>query len=143
LEAVNKRRKVLGLPEITELTADTKLKAGLSTAAKMSDFNKQSALRDIKALSDATKGFPDLAKTEAAAILSAFAKLEADPALLGALQRRPFIEKGIDLVDGPECPLCDYRWEDEQHLRDHLKGKLAKSEEAKKLQRQPKKRTAA
>ena len=30
LEAVNKRRKVLGLPEIGELTADTKLDAGLS-----------------------------------------------------------------------------------------------------------------
>jgi len=54
--------------------------------------------------------------------------------LLAALQRRSFIEKGLDLVDGSECPLCDHRWEDEQHLRDHLKAKLAKSEEARKLQ---------
>ena len=61
-------------------------------------------------------------------------QLEADPALLAALQRRSFIEKGLDLVDGPECPLCDHPWEDEQHLRDHLKAKLAKSEEARKLQ---------
>ena len=30
LEAVNKRRKLLGLPEIAELTADTKLDGGLS-----------------------------------------------------------------------------------------------------------------
>ena len=58
----------------------------------------------------------------------------ADPALLAALQRRSFIEKGLELVDGPECPLCDTPWEDEQHLRDHLKAKLAKSEEARKLQ---------
>jgi hypothetical protein len=50
------------------------------------------------------------------------------------LQRRSFIEKGIELVDGPECPLCDTPWEDEQHLRDHLKAKLAKSEEARKIQ---------
>ena len=56
------------------------------------------------------------------------------PALLAALQRRSFIEKGLDLVDGPECPLCDTPWEDEQHLRDHLQAKLAKSEEARKLQ---------
>jgi len=34
LEAVNKRRKVLGLPEIAELTADTKFDAGLSATAK-------------------------------------------------------------------------------------------------------------
>ena len=78
--------------------------------------------------------FPDLAKKEAAAIFADLAKLEADPALLAALQRRAFIEKGLDLVDGPECPLCDTPWKDEQHLRDHLKAKLAKSEEARKLQ---------
>ena len=90
--------------------------------------------RDITALSDAAKGFPDLAKNEAATILADLAKLEADSALLAALQRRSFVEKGLDLVDGPECPLCDTPWEDEQHLRDHLKAKLAKSEEARKLQ---------
>lgn len=62
LEAVNSRRKILGLPEIAELTADTKLDAGLSAADKAAEFNKQSALRDLTALSDAAKGFPDLAK---------------------------------------------------------------------------------
>jgi hypothetical protein len=134
LEAVNKRRKMLVLPEIAQLTADTKLDAGLAAAAKMPDFNKQSALRDLKALSDAANKFPDLAKTEAAAILSDLAKLGADPALLAALQRRSFIEKGLDLMDGPECPLCDHSWGDAQHLRKHLKVKLMKSEEARKLQ---------
>lgn len=134
LAAVNKRRKVLGLPEITTLTADTKLDAGLSDTLKPTDFNKESALRDLKALIEAAKGFPDLAKTEAAAIVADLASLEADPALLAALQRRAFIEKGLDLVDGPECPLCDTPWSDEQHLRDHLKAKLAKSEKARKLQ---------
>jgi recombinational DNA repair ATPase RecF len=134
LEAANKRRKLLGLPEIAELTADTKLDTELSTGNKASEFNKKSALADLKALSDAAKGFPDFAKTEAAAILAHLAKLESDPALLAALQRRSFVEKGLELVDGPECPLCDRPWEDEQHLRDHLKAKLAKSEEARKLQ---------
>ena len=134
LEAVNKRRKVLGLPEIAELTADTKLDAGLSTAAKTTDFNKQSSLRDLKALSEASKGFQDVAKTEAAAIVVDLAKLEGDPGLLAALQRRAFIEKGLDLVEGPECPLCDQPWKNEQHLRDHLKAKLVKSEKARKLQ---------
>jgi DNA repair exonuclease SbcCD ATPase subunit len=134
LGAVNKRRKILGLSEIEQLTADTKLDAELSTAAKLPEFNKQSVLRDIKALSDAASGFPELGKAEAAAIVADLTKLEADAALLAGLQRRSFIEKGLDLVDGPECPLCDHPWENEQHLRDHLKAKLEKSEEARKLQ---------
>ena len=133
LESVNVRRKVLNLSAITALTADTKLDAGLSDTAKTAEFNRESALRDLKALSEAAKGFPALAKAEAAAIVADLGKLKSDPALLAALQRRSFIEKGLDLVDGPECPLCDSLWEDEQHLRDHLKAKLAKSEEARKL----------
>lgn len=134
LEAVNKRRKILGLPEIAELATETKLDAGLSAAEKVTTFNKQSALQDLTTLSDAAKGFSDLAKKEVSAILADLAKLETDPALLAALQRRSFIEKGLELVDSPECPLCDTPWEDEQHLRDHLKAKLAKSEEARKIQ---------
>ena len=134
LETVNKRRKVLGLPEIAGLTADTKLDAELSATGKVSEFNKKSALGDINALSEAAKGFPDLAKKEAAAVVADLVKLEADPALLAALQKRSFIEKGLDLVDGPDCPLCDNPWDDEQHLRDHLKEKLDKSEKARKIQ---------
>jgi AAA domain len=134
LDAVNQRRKVLGLPEIASLTADTKLDAGLSSTAGVPALNKQSALRDLKAVSEAENGFPDLAKTEAAAIVADRSKLEADPALLASLQRRTFIEKGLDLVDGPECPLCDMPWDDEQHLRDHLTAKLAKSAQAQKVQ---------
>ena len=134
LEAVNKRRALLGLPLIADLTADTKLDAGLSVATKPSDFNRESALRDLKALADAAKGFSDLGRTEAAAITGRLEKLEVDPALLAALQRRSFIEKGLDLLEGSKCPLCDTQWKDEQHLREHLKAKLAKSEEARKLQ---------
>lgn len=134
LEAVNKRRTVLDLSAIAELTADTKLDTGLLSTVKAFDFNKESALRDLKALAGAREGFPDFARTEATAVIADLARLEADPALLRALQRRSFIEKGLDFVDGPECPLCDTPWQNEQHLRDHLKMKLAKSEEAKQLQ---------
>jgi hypothetical protein len=134
LEAVNQRRKLLGLTEITELTAEMKLDAGLSSTAKTSTFNKQSTLRDLKALSDAAEKFYEVGKPAAAAIVVDVERLEADPGLLAALQRRSFIEKGLELVDGPECPLCDTPWDNEQHLRDHLRSKLEKSEEARKLQ---------
>jgi recombinational DNA repair ATPase RecF len=134
LEVVNKRRKLLGLSAMAELTADTKLDAGLSASASLPDFNKESALRDLNALSEAANGFPDLAKADADAILADIAKLESQPALLAALQRRAFIENGLDLMDGPACPLCDTQWADEQHLREHLKAKLAKSVEAQTIQ---------
>jgi len=134
LEAVNKRRNVVGSQEIAELTADTKLDAGISANDKTSDFNKKSALGDLNALAEAAKKFPGLAKKQVAEILAELAKLEADLALLTALQKRTLIEKGLDLIDGPECPLCDTPWDDEQHLRSHLKAKLAKSEAARKLQ---------
>ena len=134
LAAVNQRRKLLGLPEIAELTADTKVDVGLSAAASGPSFNKQSALRDLSSLSEAAKGFPELAKADADGIVSDLTTLEKDPGLLAALQRRAFIEKGLDLVDGPECPLCDRPWDDEQHLREHLKAKLAKSDEAQEIQ---------
>ena len=134
LAAVNQRRKLLGLPEIAELTADTKVDVGLSAAASGPSFNKQSALRDLSSLSEAAKSFPELAKADADGIVSDLTTLEKDPGLLASLQRRAFIEKGLDLVDGPECPLCDKPWDDEQHLREHLRAKLAKSDEARKIQ---------
>lgn len=133
LEAINKRRKVLDLAELTELTAETSLDAGLAEKAKVSAFNKESALRDLKAMADATVKLPELGKDEAATIVAEFEKLETDPALFQALQRRSFIEKGLELVDGPSCPLCDTEWEDETHLREHLQEKLAKSEAAEKI----------
>ena len=134
LAAVNKRREILDLPAIATLKSDTELDSGITDSTSTPEFNKESALRDLKALSEAEAGLPDLGKAEAAAIVDDLVKLELDPALLGALQRRALVERGLDLVDGPECPLCDTTWEDEQQLREHLKAKLAKSEQARELQ---------
>ncbi len=134
LQVVNERRSKLALPTITELTKDTKLDTGLSEASKADVFNKQSALNDLKALADAESEFHSLGQDEANSISAGLKRLEDDPALLAALQQRAFVEKGLDLVEGPECPLCDTPWPDEDHLRAHLTAKLAKSEEAKKLQ---------
>ena len=134
LEAVNSRREALGLKKHEKLMPDTKLGEGFADAAKAADFNKQSVLRDLKALADALEGIGGLGKDQADAILASLAVLEADPGLLEALHRRSLIEKGLELVDGPECPLCDHPWPDERHLRDHLKSKLEKSQEAAKLQ---------
>jgi hypothetical protein len=110
LEAVNKRRKILDLPGIEELTADTKLDNGLAGTASAAGFNKESALRDVKAVTDAENGFSELAKIESAAIISDLARLEADPGLLAALQSRAFVERGLQLATSATCPLCDLEW---------------------------------
>ena len=134
LEVVNKRRKTLGLSEIGALAPDTALDLGLADATKTADFNKQSLLRDLKAVSGAVDGLPVAGKKLATELLTGLGKLEADPTLLDALHRRALIEKGLELIDGRDCPLCDKPWEDEDHLLAHLQAKLSKSAEAAALQ---------
>jgi hypothetical protein len=134
LAAINTQRKILGLPELSEISADTKLDAGLTASAETSAFNKPSALRDLSAFEDAAKGFATLGNTELTAIIADIAKLEADPALLTALQRLTFTEQGLAFVDGPMCPLCDTTWDDVDHLRSHLETKVAKSKGAQAIQ---------
>ena len=107
LDAVNKRRKLLALPEIPALAADTKVDEGLAAGAARPEVNKQSALRDLKAFADASKVFSQLGTAESQTIVTNLQRLEADPALLSALQRRAFIEKGVELIEGSACPLCD------------------------------------
>jgi len=133
LEAVNQRRAALGLTPIEKLEATTKLDEGVQADDKAQEFNKQSALRELKAATDAIAGIAAVGKKEATGIVDGLTLLEQDPALLNALQRRALIEKGLSLVDGPACPLCDQEWDDEGALRDHLRAKLEKSKEAGKL----------
>ena len=135
LESVNTRREILSLPSIEKLTADTRLDDGLAAATSKSlEFNKQSTLRDLQTLTGAAQHFPELAKIEAAALVADLARLKAEPDLFTALDRSAFIERGLALVDGPGCPLCDHPWASERHLRDHLTAKLAKCAEAQKIQ---------
>lgn len=133
LAAVNKRRKLLRLQAISELTKDTVLSEGLSESVMQGDGGqtKESALADLKVLSDAaakhlessTQGTVDL-------LLQNIAKVETDPTLLPLIKRHSFFQTGLDLVDSPRCPLCDLDW-DIKELRSHLREKLEKSKEAK------------
>ena len=130
LAVVNPQRLLLGLPPITQLGADTVLDADDGDSGPEPAFNKATAIRDLDALKDSREGFEALGKTEAEAILCDIARLEGDPAMLNALRQRSFLERGLDLVDGPRCPLCDMDWDDDEHLRAHLRAKLATSQEA-------------
>ena len=135
LAAVNSRRLLLGLPAIGELAADTVLNAGAGQGGPQATFNRATAIRDLDALREAQRGFAGLGASEVAAILTHIGTLKGDPALFEALQQRSFVERGLALVGGPRCPLCDMEWEDEEHLRTHLQTKLTKSEQAEAVQK--------
>jgi energy-coupling factor transporter ATP-binding protein EcfA2 len=132
--AVNPQRRILGLAQIQEFAPDTPLNAGVLESGAQPPFNKQSALRDVRALGEAADGVAALGKVEAAAILKDIRSLESDPALLQAVTRRAFVERGLSLVEGPTCPLCDTEWDDVRHLKKHIQAKLAKSKEGEALQ---------
>ena len=135
LAAVNAHRQVLGLPAIEELVADTVLNAGAAEGGPQAAFNKATAIRDLDALRNAQHEFGGLGAKEVAAILADIAALEGDSALLDALRQRSFVERGLALVGGARCPLCDVEWEDEEHLKTHLQAKLTKSEKAEAVQK--------
>jgi hypothetical protein len=136
LGVVNKRRAILGLAGIEQLEADTSVSAGIVEAAKRAApaVNKESALRDLKALRDEVEGgLGKGSKTAIAGAVEGLNKIEADPGLLEAIRRRSFIQTGLDLVDSAQCPLCDTAWEIDA-LRVHLDEKLKKSRHAEELQ---------
>lgn len=133
LSTINEKRVLLGLEEIKALTQETQLDAGLETGDSSSRFNKTSALRDIGVLTEFAETLDDLGAENVVPVLGDIKKLEDDPALFVMVKQRTLIEKGLDLIDGPACPLCDLPWEDEEHLRAHLAARLEKSKEAKAL----------
>jgi hypothetical protein len=132
LAAVNKRRKVLSFPDITELTKDTDLSEGLGARASAgaNQQTKESTLADIKAAIDTVRdGVESPVQESAALVLEDAAKVDTNPALLVLIKRHSFIESGLGFVDGPYCPLCDSEW-DMEPLRAHLRRKLEQSKEA-------------
>ena len=130
LAAVNEKRTFLGLKLINMLSPDTQLDAGLESGGASSRFNKVSALTDVSELTKLTSALNERCADDIANILDGIKKIECDPALFTIIQQRTLIEKGLELLDGPACPLCDLPWEDEDHLRGHLNAKLVKSKEA-------------
>lgn len=132
LAAVNQRRKVLELPEIEDLTKDTSLSKGISVngAKGVAQQTKKSALRDLKALSDAiAEGLETSTQHAVTSALQNIARLEANPEFLVLVKQHLFLQSGLALVDGPYCPLCDTDW-DSEALRAHLQEKLQKSKDA-------------
>lgn len=133
LSKVNVHRVILGLDELSDVTDDTDLGVGIQNRVPQQAFDKASALRDVEALEKEVVNLPALCEEEAEILTSDLAILHADPELLQAIERRSFVLRGLELVDGTYCPLCDTEWEDEESLRGHLKDKLLKADKAESL----------
>ena len=135
LIVINIYRKVLGLSEISELDGQTALDSGVvsSEGQTASQLNKKSALTDVNSLVDEQGSLSKLCNKEVDLILNDLQALEDDPSLVLALKRNNFVRAGFDLIDGPNCPLCDKEW-DIEHLKQHLQEKLDKSKAASEIQ---------
>jgi recombinational DNA repair ATPase RecF len=131
--AINKQRELLGLDPVEMVDIHTDLNAGASTGAPSTQFNKASAVRDVRALADYLGEHADLIEP-ADKLVSALDELDADPNILSALQHRGLVEAGIFLVTEAVCPLCDLAWPDVHQLRAHLQEKLERSQAAAALQ---------
>jgi energy-coupling factor transporter ATP-binding protein EcfA2 len=136
LSAVNQRRRVLGLPELAELKRDTSVSQGLvkGETGEAAGNSRESALRDVKALSDLMAvGFESATNKQVGDILSAIERIEQDTNLLPLIRRAAFLETGKELIDAPQCPLCDTPW-DADALRAHVQEKIERSKEAKRVE---------
>lgn len=137
LEAVNSRRRTLGLGELTVWTKDTVFSAGIQDQASGDGpaQGKASALVDLHALADATRDGTARASDDALRdLLAAAGRFESDPRLLLSLKEADLTQAGLGLLFGPFCPLCDAEW-DLTKLRRHLGEKLAKAGEARALRK--------
>ena len=132
LTAVNKRRKVVGLPLLEELIKATDVSDGIGQGAAEAEGgqNKESALVDLAAVIQLTHaGLETPTQGTVAELLKDYASIAATPNLLGKIRRQPFLQAGFDLIDGPQCPLCDTSW-DVEALKAHLHEKLQGSAQA-------------
>lgn len=135
LGAVNPRRRILGLSDLTEIDRDTALNEGVDTESSATTFNKSSALRDTSALHDWLADLTTI-KRHAVALDAALGKLEEDPTVLDSLQQRSLVADGLRQVNDLCCPLCDSEWPNEDELRAHLRAKLKRSDIAAGIQKE-------
>ena len=132
--AVNERRVELGLSQVGTLTAESVLDEGVVTSepSPKQRLNKASALRDVGAALTAFADLHERGLVEAEAIVETLQRVATSPALAAALKQAGLVSAGLELIDAPECPLCDLPW-DVHELRTHLETKLRFSEEAQQL----------
>lgn len=130
LAAINAKRELLGLALHDAMTADTVIDQGLAETTDQQTLNKSAALIELENLAKAISGLDQASSPDAKSLIDQIEQLENDAQLLVSLHQRELVERGLKLVDGPACPMCDHEWPDEAHLLSHLHAKQQKSKDA-------------
>ena len=132
LEAVNKRRSVLSLPQIETLTATTSLKDGLATTTgpvQTQRIPKVQAVADIKKLRELLAKLSE-PNTMALCgpVIAEMTALSADPLTADNVTRERFLRTALDLINQDTCPACGTPWKPDE-LRKVITEKLAHFDE--------------
>jgi recombinational DNA repair ATPase RecF len=113
LEAVNIRRKTLGLPAIESLTATTNISDGITTISTSTfpNVNKAQVIADLKTFEDNLTSLTKEEFKNNCRSIGIQASLLLDNAeMLTAISKQQFLKKAIELVDDGNCPVCDTKW---------------------------------
>ena len=135
LEKANDHRKVLGLPDLVELTSETIFIDAVENqkeedGSKPPALVKTVALADLKALTEsAAQSEPEVLSVARSDALNVLGELKEDSGALTLARQHGFISNGLEFVteETEACPLCDTPWEAEA-LRSHLQDKLLSSD---------------
>jgi hypothetical protein len=110
LPAVNSRRNQLGLPALTELTATTSFRDGLTlyAADKAINISKPQAVLTINSVVTLLKSYTASVSDQALKdIKTKIDTLSADTVLLTSLTRESFLRSAVQFVEDDCCPVCD------------------------------------
>ncbi len=139
LTEVNKRRQILHLDILGDLTKDTSLKAGIVSLQKIETVTqkivKKQALADLTVFAEKCEVAEQasIAKSRAEVVVI-LTKLVESPSLLRSLRREDFLRSGLELIDLDSCPFCGNEW-DIPALQLHVQQSLEEAEQATKLRR--------
>ena len=126
----NEKRASLGLGPLDSVADSASFTDGLDDAALSDTFNKESALRDIDAAQEFFSTCVSTNKKTCESLVIDLCEIEENPSLLDLIDTAELVTMGIELVDSPECPLCDLAWDDIDALKEHLDEKLRNSASA-------------
>ena len=136
LRKTNKKRKLLGHEELTELTKETSFKEGVTTPSPeqpKAKLHKSTSLADLSALQSAIKEGEPIDLVESCKVAQDhLKKLKEDKKALTLARQYALIRTGFDLVTEDACPLCDKVWKAEE-LREYLRKKLLSAKEIEEL----------
>lgn len=133
IAAVNNRRRLLHLPELTEAN----LRSGPEWVALDDGVSRNTSGPDRAGAVRAAQELVAAAASTTTRVGELIVELGAAVRELGdvaaahtALAQRSLLVAALGQVDGSQCPVCDYDWDTEAALRDHIAEKLAASEQA-------------